>query len=118
MPAARQRGRSWSQDLGRYRSASSSAWKGPMATPTWTVMMPLSSLPTQPRYCGCTPGVGLAPLAATGLVDHAHGADGVRGAGRHRRSQVLLEAIPCPVVVPAGGDQEPLQGAHGGAGLQ
>ena len=34
-------------DLGRYRSASSRAWKGPFATPRWTVTMPLSILPTQ-----------------------------------------------------------------------
>ncbi len=57
MPAARHRGRSAAHDFGRYRSASSRAWKVPLATPTWTVTMPLSTLPTHPRYCRCTPGV-------------------------------------------------------------
>src|SRR5436305_894131 len=57
MPASSQRGRSSSHDLGRYRSASSRAWKRPWATPKWTVTMPSSTLPTQPRYCLCTPGV-------------------------------------------------------------
>src|SRR4051794_39892443 len=118
MPAARQRGRSWSHDSGRYKSASSRAWDCPLATPTWTVTMPLSSLPTQPRYCRCTPGGLIAPLAAARLVDHPDRAGGVGGRRRDHRPQVPLEGVACPLVVPTGGDQELLEGTDGRAGFE
>ena len=60
MPASRQRRGRRPTTSGRYNSPSSRAWKRPLATPRWTVTMPLSILPTQPstaaaRRASCRP---------------------------------------------------------------
>ena len=96
MPAASQRGQSSSQDLGRYRSASSSAWK---------------VLPLHAR--------GLfALLGATGLVDDPDGAERVGRECREDPGEVPLEGVAGEVVVPGGDDEELLEGADGGAADQ
>lgn len=80
--------------------------------------MPLSILPTHPRYCRCTPGVWSPPLPAARLVDHPDRAEPVVREVREGRSEVASEGVAGLVVVPAGGDQELLERPHGGPGCQ
>ena len=63
MSASRQRSRSASQDPGRKQSAVEQGFELPSATTRCAVTMPLSALPTQPKYSRCTPGV-LFPFSA------------------------------------------------------
>ncbi len=118
MPARRHRLRSASHDSGRNRSASSRAWNRPFATPTWTVTMPLSILPTHPRYCRCTPGVwspffrqlvsSITPTVPSGSSGRPSSTSARCRCNRSRADGV----------VPGGGDQELLERADGGPARQ
>jgi len=58
------------------------------------------------------------PLAATGLVDDPDRAQGVARDVRDDGTEVLLEGVASRSPIPAGGDQELLEGAHRSPGIE
>src|SRR6185437_11222772 len=60
----------------------------------------------------------VAPLAATGLVDNAHGAQRVRGQLGDGVGQLPLQEVAHVLVVPACGSQKFLEGPHGSSGFE
>jgi len=64
------------------------------------------------------PGRHVAPLTATGFVEDAHSAQGVRGQFGERDSKLPLQEVTHVVVVPTCGGQELLECSHGGSGFE
>src|SRR5215211_4736077 len=103
-PAARQRTRSSVQDLGRYRSRSTSATPPGAAyarnTPTWQV----SCLPTVPVYWRWTPAERSPFLPKARLIQHQH---------RIGITQLLHDIVADAAGVPPRAIQQPLHPIRG-----